>query len=106
MKHFQAYEQLVQCDFLWRQHDLYGVERQLADGLVLHPPRFKERSSLKPMQYPMHVDPLIDKLEVVNVVFLSHVTTFNVKFSASYHMIISITSRCQVHSRFLSLIFQ
>ena len=106
MKYFQPYEQLVQCDYLWRQHDLYGVERQLGDGLLLHPPKFKERSSLKPMQYPMHVDPLIDKMKVVNVVFLLHISTFNVKFSASYHMIISITIRCQIHSRFSSLIFQ
>lgn len=45
--------------------DLQGVENQLTDALTLHPSILKQRSLLKPLQYAMHVDALMDTFELV-----------------------------------------
>ncbi|XP_024521901.1 protein arginine N-methyltransferase 1.6 isoform X1 [Selaginella moellendorffii] len=49
-----VYAQLVECDFLWRFHDLQGVEAQLQDGMAFSPEDFY--SYFKHRQHAFHVD--------------------------------------------------
>ena len=54
--------QLVECEHLWRCHDLPGVESRVADGVVLAPSdynQFQGRSAA------MHVDPLMSGMRLV-----------------------------------------
>jgi hypothetical protein len=56
--------QLVECEHLWKCHDLPGVESRLADGVILAPSdynQFQGRSAA------MHVDPLTSQMRLVNL---------------------------------------
>jgi hypothetical protein len=56
--------QLVECEHLWKCHDLPGVESRLSDGVILAPSdynQFQGRSAA------MHVDPLTSQMRLVNL---------------------------------------
>ncbi|KAG0578071.1 hypothetical protein M758_5G196600 [Ceratodon purpureus] len=60
------YAQLVECEHLWKCHDLPGVESRLADGVVLGQSdynQFQGRSAA------MHVDPLARQMHLLSEPF-------------------------------------
>lgn len=56
--------QLVECEHLWKCHDLPGVESRLADGLVLAPSDYHQ---LQGRSAAMHVDPLASEMRLVKL---------------------------------------
>ncbi|MCO5587141.1 hypothetical protein L7F22_041088 [Adiantum nelumboides] len=65
----QEVDKLIQCNKLWRMQDLHGLESQLKDGLILHPPHTEQKTFLKQVQHAMHVNALADSVELMTQPF-------------------------------------
>ncbi|XP_024518281.1 protein arginine N-methyltransferase 7 [Selaginella moellendorffii] len=95
-----VYAQLVESDFLWRLHDLQGVEDRLQDGLAFAPNDFY--SYFKHRQHAFHVDE-IPGMKLLSEPFEAFVLDFyrapdvrgefnqavHVNFSGTAHAIVS-----------------
>lgn len=55
--------QLVECEHLWKCHDLPGVESQLVDGVVL---ASRDYNQFRGRAAAMHVDPLASEMQLVD----------------------------------------
>ncbi|EFJ10211.1 hypothetical protein SELMODRAFT_427398 [Selaginella moellendorffii] len=99
-----VYAQLVESDFLWRLHDLQGVEDRLQDGLAFAPNDFY--SYFKHRQHAFHVDE-IPGMKLLSEPFEAFVLDFyrapdvrgefnqavHVNFSGTAHAIVSCLTK-------------
>ncbi|XP_024378297.1 protein arginine N-methyltransferase 7 [Physcomitrium patens] len=61
-----VYAQLVECEHLWKCHDLPGVESQLVDGVVL---ASRDYNQFRGRAAAMHVDPLASEMQLLSEPF-------------------------------------
>ncbi|KAK9103010.1 hypothetical protein Sjap_020264 [Stephania japonica] len=64
-----TYGQLVESEFLWKQHDLYNNESKVLDRVHLVPSGLETVVHVKPQQYAMHCDALSNEIKLLSEPF-------------------------------------
>ncbi|KAG4206416.1 hypothetical protein ERO13_A03G008400v2 [Gossypium hirsutum] len=62
-----TYGQLVESTYLWKLHDLSGIEAKVSDGIHLVPTGSDSIIHVKSRQYPMHCDAIREEIKPVQV---------------------------------------
>ncbi|KAL4331972.1 hypothetical protein GQ457_07G010630 [Hibiscus cannabinus] len=64
-----TYGQLVESTYLWKLHDLYGIEAKASDGICLVPTGLDSIIHVKSQQYPMHCDAIRNEIKLLSEPF-------------------------------------
>ncbi|TYI91316.1 hypothetical protein E1A91_D03G183200v1 [Gossypium mustelinum] len=64
-----TYGQLVESTYLWKLHDLSGIEAKVSDGIHLVPTGSDSIIQVKSRQYPMHCDAIREEIKLLSEPF-------------------------------------
>ncbi|MBA0708243.1 hypothetical protein Golax_020215 [Gossypium laxum] len=64
-----TYGQLVESTYLWKLHDLSGIEAKVSDGIHLVPTGSDSIIHVKSRQYPMHCDAIREEIKLLSEPF-------------------------------------
>ncbi|KAG8495933.1 hypothetical protein CXB51_007501 [Gossypium anomalum] len=64
-----TYGQLVESTYLWKLHDLSGIEAKVSDGIHLVPTGSDSIIHVKSRQYPMHCDAIREEIKPLSEPF-------------------------------------
>ncbi|XP_047341712.1 protein arginine N-methyltransferase 7 [Impatiens glandulifera] len=64
-----TYGQLVECNYLWKLHDLLGNEMNVLDDIQLVPMNLKKILNVKSQRFDMHCDAIRDEIKLLSEPF-------------------------------------